>query len=308
MMKRLNSLLLLFAVLFVATSCQKEEGPEPIKSVGISFAKEADEVDLNTSERITLLDILVNADITKEELEQRLKLKFDSETAKEGEDFRIKSTTYSENPLKATLEIEVLPSLARETQVIEVSFDQSMQPITFGDISKYTLTIQPYSPVRTWHKDEAYHQPSVYFDNKETGKWQLVGGHFSVAAEDDAAVMGFANNYVAESGVPLFNMVRLYSSEIGSTNIKTARINVDKVLEFIPAAAGSKRGVVKVIPQDVTITRSNESTFKIGISGEGTYDEESGLIDLVVDFNETAIGGPAKVSHTYKMSNVRLTL
>jgi hypothetical protein len=306
-MKRINSLVLLLAVLFAATSCQKEEGPEPIKSVGISFAKDGDMFDLNTQERTATVDILVNADITKEQLEQRLKLKHDSETAVEGVDYRIKSTTFSENPLKATLEIEVLPSLARTTQVVEISFDQSMQPIAIGNIGTYTLTIAPYSPVRTWHEDKAYHAPFVYNLNKETGAWQNVGGHFSTVPEDDAAVLGFENNYVAESGVPLFNMHRIYSAEIGSTNIKTARINAPKVLEFIPAEAGSKRGTVRVIPQDVTVSRTDASTFKIGISGEGTYDEESGLIDLVVDFNETAIGGPAKVSHTYKMSNVKLT-
>ena len=85
------------------------------------------------------------------------------------------------------------------------------------------------------------------------------------------------------------------------------KINADKVLQFFPDFDGAKTGIVKVVAQDITLTRSNLTSFKIGISGSGTYNENTKLIDLEVKFNESAIGGTSQ-TFNYKMSPVALTL
>mgnify|MGYP006206726113 CR=1 FL=1 len=103
-------------------------------------------------------------------------------------------------------------------------------------------------------------------------------------------------------------MVRLYASETGTTNIKAVKINAEKVLQFFPDYEGAKTGIVKVKTQDVTLKKSTAGqTITIGISGSGTYDETSKVIDLKVTFNETAIGGTSR-TFQYKLSPTALTL
>ena len=307
MHKHLFYLLALATLLFTASCKEDDEIPAPA-TVGMSFVSAADTINLNTETNTATVVVNVNADITKAELEKRLKLNFTSEDAVQGTHYRVVSTEINESPLQVVLQIEALPSLARQEQIIQISFDSSMQPITVGDNGTFDLTIIPHSPALGWYEAKPYYFPYVYYHNVAENKWQSIGAHFSTVPGDDYAVLGFTNPYVDDSGVALFNMVRLYSSEIGSTNVKTAKINAPKVLEFIPASAGATEGTVNVIPQDVTITRADGTTFNIGISGEGTYNLETRLIDLVVDFDESAIGGPAKVSRTYKISYDRLTL
>jgi hypothetical protein len=48
--------------------------------------------------------------------------------------------------------------------------------------------------------------------------------------------------------------------------------------------------------------------FEVGISGSGTYDLNEGVIDLEVNFNESAIGGANKVTRKYKLSTKALEL
>lgn len=163
--------------------------------------------------------------------------------------------------------------------------------------------------INVFHKSEQYYQMYVYRYDSTATKWtNRIGSHFSTIPADDPTYIGFTNPNVVDSGVNLFGMVTLYTSEIGSNNIKTAKINAEKVLQFFPDEVGSTKGKVKVLTQDITITRSEGTTFKIGISGEGTYDTDTKVIDLIVNFNETAIGGKAKVAHKYKLSVNPLTL
>lgn len=309
-MKKNHLYWMLTGLLLLTVACKKDDAEPELTSVGISFVAATDSIDMNTSTTSTTLEINVSADITKAELEERFKLKFTSEDAVEGADFRVASTTITENPLKVTVQIEALPSLARKNQTIQVSFDERMQPVTIGDIPTFTLTILPFSPVRAWYAETAYYAPYVYYYAND--KWSSLAGHYSVLAEDDAYVLGFVNNYVQDSGIPFLNMVRIYANEIakpdgGSVSAKTAKINVPEALEFVPASAGARSGTVKVIEQDVVVSRKDGSTFTIGISGSGTYNLDTKLIDLVVKFNETAIGGAAEVSYSYKISAEKLT-
>lgn len=177
------------------------------------------------------------------------------------------------------------------------------------------LSTPSSSAINVFHQNIPFYQMFVYRYNEDTKLWtNRIGGHFSVLSTQDPNYIGFVHP-VATSGVALFDMPRLYGTPIGSTNPVIAKINVDKVLGFFPDFEGAKTGIVRVVPQDVTVSKGPNSTFepgvptfKIGISGEGTYDERTAIIDLEVIFNETAIGGPAAVKRIYKMSPSALTL
>ncbi|OZI05820.1 hypothetical protein BWI93_23255 [Siphonobacter sp. BAB-5385] len=163
--------------------------------------------------------------------------------------------------------------------------------------------------VSVFHKTDQYYQPYVYRYDSTARKWtNRIASHFSTVPASDPTYIGFTNPNVVDSGVNLFGMVTLYATQIGTNNIKEAKINAEKVLQFFPDAVGATKGKVKVLNQDVTISRKDGAPFKIGISGEGTYDTQTKVMDLVVHFNETTIGGAAKVSRTYKISVDALSL
>jgi hypothetical protein len=170
------------------------------------------------------------------------------------------------------------------------------------------LSIPSTLAIGTFHKPTSFYQMFVYRFDPTTARWTArIASHFSTISASDPTALGFTNPYVANSGVALFDMVRLYTTQIGSTNINTAKINAAKVLLFFPDFDGAKTGIVKVVEQDVIVTRTNGTTFKIGISGSGTYDENTRIIDLEVKFNESEIGGTSQ-TFKYKMSPVALVL
>ncbi|MBC7417408.1 MAG: hypothetical protein H7325_04555 [Pedobacter sp.] len=170
------------------------------------------------------------------------------------------------------------------------------------------LSTPSNTTIAIFQQNVSFYQLFIYRFDPIISKWTArIGGHFSTIPASDPAALGFTNPYVADSGVPLFDMVKIYTTETGTTNIKTVKINADKVLQFFPDYAGSKTGIVRVVEQDIILTRLNLTTFKIGISGNGTYDENTKIIDLDVKFNEAAIGG-ASQTFKYKMSPTALIL
>jgi len=171
------------------------------------------------------------------------------------------------------------------------------------------VTVPSSSAIATFYQNTAFYQLFIYRYDPLTLKWtSRIVGHYPTIAADDSSYMGFTNPYVADSGVPLFDMVRLYAGQLGGTNIKTARINADKVLQFFPDFDGAKTGIVRIRKQDVVLTKTaNAGTFRIGISGGGTYDETAKLIDLEVVYDETDIGGTGQTVK-FKISTVALTL
>lgn len=176
------------------------------------------------------------------------------------------------------------------------------------DVVEEKVEVASASPLATFQSSAAYYQLYVYRYDDVTAAWtKRIASHFSTIAPDSTA-LGFTNAGVADSGVNLFGMVTLYTTALGTNNIKEAKINVPRLLQFYPSAEGSKTGVVKIIAQDVVLTVAAGGSFKIGLSGEGTYDETTKVIDLTVNFNETAIGGDAKVVRKYKLSVAALTL
>ncbi len=180
------------------------------------------------------------------------------------------------------------------------------------------LTTPSASTAQLFYKNQFVYEIFVYRFDPILNKWtDRIRSHFPLIPTNDPTVLGFANPYAPDSGVALFDMVRLYSTQIASptNNIRTAKINVERALQFFPDFEGAKTGVVKVIPQDVIITKNPNSTFepgiptfKIGISGSGTYDERTKIINLEVIFDETNIGGPSAVKRRYTMSVEEQTL
>lgn len=178
------------------------------------------------------------------------------------------------------------------------------------------LDLYPDQPVATassttiavFHQNTSYYQMYVYRYDATTSTWgSRIAGHFSTISTADPSYLGFTNPYVVDSGVPMFDMVRLYSTNTGTTNIKNVKINVDQVLQFFPDYDGAKTGIVKVKTQDVVLTKSDGTTLKIGMSGSGTYDETAKLMDLSITFNEAAIGGTTR-TFQYKLSPTALSL
>lgn len=165
--------------------------------------------------------------------------------------------------------------------------------------------------IETFHKSDAYYQLNVYRYDSTASKWTAkIGSHFSTIPQNEPSYLGFTNPYVKESGVNLFGMTTIYADTLGTSNIKEARINAEKVLQFFPDATAAKKGTVKVVGQNIVMTKKsgNPATISIGISGQGTYDEETKVIDLTVYFNETSIGGKSSVARKYKLSVDALTL
>ncbi|RAJ05189.1 hypothetical protein LX64_02343 [Chitinophaga skermanii] len=289
-----------------AVACSKDEKVAPVKpSVGISFQATSQNVDLNTNDLSFNIVVPVVADMTKAELEARFKLKLvDSASNSVDTTLTLNSTTVTENPLTVTVNVTAKQSLAVIKRTVFARFDESMQPMTIGTNSEMAIRIAPFAPAATWFKNEPYYAPNTYYFNTSTQKYATLAGHYSVLDSTDATVIGFVNNYVAESGVAFFNMVRIYTEEMGggSVSAKTARINVPKALRLIPSSAGARSGVVEVIKQDVVVTRKDGTTFKIGISGSGTFSLDTKLIELTMNFDDTAIGGAAVNKYDYKIS------
>ncbi len=128
---------------------------------------------------------------------------------------------------------------------------------------------------------------------------------FAFASRVTPDVMGFSHPS-PDKGTNAFNMVRIYSDfEVSSAS---HFIRIPEALKFTPETEGAKSGTVEVIEQQVTITRTASSglpPFEIGISGGGTYDETTGIIQLDVFFDETAIGGEPDVLRKYVLESER---
>lgn len=183
------------------------------------------------------------------------------------------------------------------------------EPLRKDDLyPEVPLAVPSSATIAVFQKPDPFYQLFVYRFDPITNKWtSRIGGHFSTISTSDNSFLGFTNPYVTDSGVAMFDMVRLYGDVIGSTNIKTARINADQVLQFFADFDGAKTGVVKVKTQDITITKRDASTFIVGISGSGFYDERTKVIDVTINFNNSKINLP-NTSYKYKLSVDELTL
>jgi hypothetical protein len=77
---------------------------------------------------------------------------------------------------------------------------------------------------------------------------------------------------------------------------KSPGFNIQEALEFYPTDGNSEtEGIVRVVSQVITISNSDNASYNISISGEGTYKEVSdGLFEIYLEFeatNEALFGG-----------------
>ncbi len=135
------------------------------------------------------------------------------------------------------------------------------------------------------------------------GRGLQAGAHFCFAhpSRTQTNVIGLYNTEQGNSTNAL-NMHRLYADYEVSTG--SANIRITEFVRLTPSAVGSTTGTAEVIPQRVTITRRAASglpPFTVGISGSGTYNENTGVISLDIYFDETEIGGEPNKLRRYSL-------
>ena len=128
---------------------------------------------------------------------------------------------------------------------------------------------------------------------------------FAYASRTTPDVIGFGHPN-PDKGSNAFNMVRIYSDfDVSSAS---HFIRIPEALRLTPERPGATSGTVEVIEQQVTITRMASSglpPFNIGISGGGSYDETTGIIQLDLYFDETELGGAPNVLRKYVLESER---
>lgn len=128
------------------------------------------------------------------------------------------------------------------------------------------------------------------------------GRHFAFAhaSTSEPNVIGLFNTQEGRSTNAL-NLHRIYSDyDVSSAS---ANIRIPRLFRLIPEREGATRGTVEVINQRITITRRSSSglpPFTVGLSGEGTYDESTGVIAVAVTFDESALGVAEPVLRRYQ--------
>ena len=133
------------------------------------------------------------------------------------------------------------------------------------------------------------------------------GEHFVLARSSttEPNVIGVFNPQPGNS-TNAFNMHRLYPDfDVTSAS---ANIRIPSLFRLTPNSPGADFGTVEVIEQRVTITRRPSSglpPFTVGISGGGTYDEASGIMDVEVSFDESELGVPEAVVRRYSYESER---
>ncbi|MEM1358583.1 MAG: hypothetical protein AAGF89_10300, partial [Bacteroidota bacterium] len=123
---------------------------------------------------------------------------------------------------------------------------------------------------------------------------------FAYASRTEPNIIGMFNAVPGTSSTNALNMVRIYADDEVSS--ASARISIPELFKLIPESEGATFGRVEVIEQRVTITRRSSSglpPFQIGLSGSGTYDEDTGIILVDVFFDETELGNGASVLRRY---------
>ncbi|MEO7311632.1 MAG: hypothetical protein ABIX01_14605 [Chitinophagaceae bacterium] len=155
--------------------------------------------------------------------------------------------------------------------------------------------------VKVWFKSDAFYQPfsEIYIDS--LGTWKSFKA-FPLVYDNDPNKYGFGNPYIAGKGSNALYMTTMYSGLPGgvSSDSGTYNIVIPKCFEFIPTAAGATEGVVNVIPQKVKVTRKDKTSFQVGISGSGTYNEISKLFQVDISFDETEIGRGAEIVRKFR--------
>ena len=173
---------------------------------------------------------------------------------------------------------------------------------TFGFNFSLNHTVQ----VTLWAPETAFPQLWGYTsfgpEPVPPGDGLDAGRHFAFAhaSTSEPNVIGMFNEQAGRSTNAL-NLHRIYSDyEVSSSS---ADIRIPRLFRLIPATEGATSGRVEVIEQRVTITRRSTSglpPFTVGISGDGTYDESTGVIAVAITFDESELGVAEPVLRRYQ--------
>ncbi len=140
-----------------------------------------------------------------------------------------------------------------------------------------------------------------------TGRGPRAGEHFALAHASDTLVnvIGMYNE-IAGLSTNALNLHTIYSDDDVSSG--SADIRIPALFRLTPDAAGAKTGRVDVIAQRITIQHTNSSgrgPFTVGISGEGRYNETTGILLVGVVFDESELGRPDPILRRYSYESTR---
>jgi hypothetical protein len=157
------------------------------------------------------------------------------------------------------------------------------------------------SAVRIWYKSDPFYYPAAEYFNESTSVWRPFNS-FPLVYNNDPNKMGFGNPWLQGRGSNALAIRTLYGGLPGGITSDSGyyMITIPKCFEFIPDNPEAKEGVVNVIPQKVNIVRTNKTSYSLGISGTGRYNEEAKLFEVEIIFDETEIGGPKDLRRKYR--------
>ncbi|MEL7159938.1 MAG: hypothetical protein AAFN92_04210 [Bacteroidota bacterium] len=173
------------------------------------------------------------------------------------------------------------------------------QTFSFGYSVPHTTRVELWTPDLAFPKLFGY--TSFGPDPVPDGSGLDAGKHFAFgyASRTQPNVLGMYNTSPGRSTNAL-NLHRIYADyDVGTGS---ANIRIPELFRLIPAGEGATSGRVEVIEQRITITRTNSSglpPFEVGLSGSGTYDEDTGIILVDVYFDETALGNGDAILRRY---------
>jgi hypothetical protein len=192
--------------------------------------------------------------------------------------------------------------------------------------------VNPVADVATFAPDERF--PQLYTYNTfrdvavpETGRRNLADSAsvkfdesfaftiypFRDDPSEDPNVFGFGSPLWSEQdstkNTNILNMVEFYSGGGPNTveaNVSSASAGLyyPRFFRLTPDAPGATTGTVTLIRDEVRVLQKDGGSFIIGISGEGTYDEEEGTINITITFDETAVDN-GTVTRRFELSERR---
>ena len=140
-----------------------------------------------------------------------------------------------------------------------------------------------------------------------SGNRVAAGEHSAFAYANDTLtnVIGMYNTAEGRSRNAL-NFHRIYEPyEVTSAS---ANIRIPALFRLTPETLSATRGRVEVIAQRVRVTRRSASglpPFTVGISGEGIYDETTGILLVTFVFDESELGILQPVVRRYSYESRR---
>ncbi|MCS3940321.1 hypothetical protein GGP84_002973 [Salinibacter ruber] len=205
--------------------------------------------------------------------------------------------------------------------------------ITVSGIAETEINIvNPVADVATYAPDERFAQLYTYNTFRdvavpETGRLNMEDSApvkfdesfaFPIYPHrDDASVdpniFGFGSPLWSEQdstrNTNILNMVEFYSGGGPNTvdaNVSSASAGLyyPRFFRLTPDEPGATTGTVTLVQDEVRVLQEDGSSFVIGISGGGTYDEEEGTINVTITFDETAVGN-GMVTRRFELSERR---